>query len=50
MSNTKATPVQKHVTDFVLMTIGTLIMVVGIYFFKYTNNFSTGGVSGISVI
>ena len=32
------------------MTLGTVIMVIGIYFFKYTNNFSTGGVSGMSVI
>ncbi len=36
--------------DVGLMTLGTVIMVIGIYFFKYTNNFSTGGVSGISVI
>ena len=33
-----------------LMTLGDCIMVVGIYFFKYPNNFSTGGVSGITVI
>lgn len=33
-----------------MMTLGSLIMVVGIYFFKYPNHFSTGGVSGISVI
>ena len=33
-----------------LMTLGTVIMVVGIYFFKYPNHFSTGGVSGMSVI
>ncbi len=37
-------------TEFLLMTLGTVIMVIGIYFFKYTNNFSTGGVSGMSVI
>lgn len=36
--------------DWLMMTVGTLIMVVGIYFFKYPNHFSTGGVSGISVI
>ncbi len=33
-----------------LMTLGDCIMVIGIYFFKYPNNFSTGGVSGITVI
>ena len=31
-------------------TGGTLITVTGIYFFKFPNNFSTGGVSGISLI
>ena len=35
---------------FALLTGGTLITVTGIYFFKFPNNFSTGGVSGISLI
>ena len=33
-----------------IMTLGDIVMVIGIYFFKFPNNFSTGGVSGISVI
>ncbi|MBR5345142.1 MAG: YitT family protein [Clostridia bacterium] len=36
--------------DLALLTLGDVIMVIGIYFFKYPNHFSTGGVSGISVI
>lgn len=32
------------------LNFGILLMAVGIYFFKATNNFATGGVSGISVI
>ena len=32
------------------LNLGILLMSVGIYFFKTTNNFATGGVSGISVI
>lgn len=32
------------------MTAGTLMMSVGIYFFKIPNGFSTGGVSGIGTI
>lgn len=36
--------------EYLLMTLGTVIMVLGIYFFKFPNHFSTGGVSGISVI
>lgn len=35
---------------FLQMTGGTLLFTIGIYFFKFPNNFSTGGVSGISVI
>ncbi len=35
---------------FSLITLGTLLMVVGIYFFKFPNKFSTGGVSGISTV
>ena len=42
--------IRKTAHDYLIMTADTLLMVVGIYFFKYTNNFSTGGVSGISVI
>ena len=36
--------------DFLLMTLGTLLIVAGVYFFKFPNNFSTGGVSGIAII
>lgn len=36
--------------ELILLTIGTLLVAVGIYFFKFPNNFSTGGVSGIAVI
>ena len=32
------------------LNLGILLMSVGIYFFKTTNNFATGGVSGLSVL
>ena len=32
------------------ITAGILIMTVGIYFFKFPNHFSTGGVTGIAII
>ncbi|MBR6028872.1 MAG: YitT family protein [Clostridia bacterium] len=41
---------KENLKEFGLMTAGTVIMVIGIYFFKYPNHFSTGGVSGMSVI
>lgn len=36
--------------SFFMLTLGTALMSSGIYFFKFPNNFSTGGVSGISVL
>lgn len=36
--------------DALYLTLGGLLTAIGIYFFKFPNNFSTGGVSGISVI
>ena len=41
---------QKLLKEYALLTFATLLMVAGIYFFKFPNHFSTGGVSGISVI
>ncbi len=38
------------IKDFVLMNAGTLMVAVGVYFFKFPNHFSTGGVSGLSII
>ncbi len=36
--------------DIFWMTVAIEIMVIGIYFFKFPNNFSFGGVTGIAVI
>ena len=36
--------------EWFLITFGTVLMTLGIYFFKFPNHFSTGGVSGISII
>lgn len=36
--------------DFGIINAGVLLMSIGVYFFKMTNGFSTGGVSGISII
>ncbi len=36
--------------DYVLLTLGSLLIAVGVYFFKFPNHFSTGGVSGLSII
>ena len=41
---------KETVKEWLLITAGILIMCVGVYFFKFPNNFSTGGVTGISLI
>lgn len=33
-----------------LMTASTLIMAVGVYFFKFANNFTFGGITGLAVL
>ena len=50
MTTDQSTSLRQLVRTYLLLTLGTLLMVVGIYFFKFPNHFSTGGVSGISVI
>ncbi|MBE6906707.1 YitT family protein [Marasmitruncus massiliensis] len=35
---------------FFLLTVSTLVMAVGIYFFKFPNHFSFGGVTGLAVV
>lgn len=36
--------------EFFWLTVSVLIMVVGTYFFKFPNNFSFGGVTGLAVV
>ena len=36
--------------EWLYITAGILIMTVGIYFFKFPNHFSTGGVTGIAIV
>ena len=38
------------ILDFFWITLGTWMTAVGIYFFKFPNHFSTGGISGLSII
>lgn len=36
--------------EFWMMSLGTALVSVGVYFFKFPNHFSMGGVSGLSVL
>ena len=40
----------KKTKNFLMMTSGSLLLAMGVYFFKIPNGFSTGGVSGIGTI
>ena len=40
----------KLLKDYFLITLGTLLLTCGVYFFKIPNGFSTGGVSGIGTL
>lgn len=37
-------------SEYIILTIATLILVIGVYLFKFPNNFSFGGVTGLAVI
>lgn len=39
----------KTLKSYLLITLGTVLMAVGVYFFEFTNNFSTGGTSGLAM-
>ena len=38
------------IKDFLVLTVSSLVLAVGIYFFEFLNGFTTGGISGVSVI
>jgi len=40
----------QHIWEFFLLTAGTIMVSVGVYFFKFPNHFTIGGVSGISML
>ncbi|MDE5766763.1 MAG: YitT family protein [Clostridia bacterium] len=39
-----------EIVSYLIMTVGTILVAAGVYFFKAPNHFATGGVSGISII
>ena len=46
----KAPDVKKTVGEYLWITIGVLLVAIGVYFFKFPNNISTGGVTGLAVV
>lgn len=43
-------PVARNVAEYTLITVSIWVMVLGIYFFKFPNNFAFGGVTGFSTV
>lgn len=44
------TSIKQIMKEYALITVGTLLVVIGVYFFKFPNNFSIGGVTGAAII
>ena len=42
--------VPKRVMEYIVITFAVILMDVGIYVFKFPNNFSFGGVTGFSSV
>lgn len=41
---------KQKLKHFAALTFSTLVMAVGIYFFKFSNNFTFGGITGLAVL
>lgn len=41
---------KETIRDYLILTVATTILVIGVYVFKFPNNFSFGGVTGMAVI
>jgi uncharacterized membrane-anchored protein YitT (DUF2179 family) len=42
--------IKQKIKEYLLITIGVLLVVAGVYFFKFPNNFCIGGVTGIAIL
>ncbi|MBR5649748.1 YitT family protein [Pseudobutyrivibrio sp.] len=41
---------KQQIYEYIMFTVASIVMVIGIYFFKFPNHFSFGGVSGLSIV
>ncbi len=44
------TPVQKIAFEYMLLTVASILIAISTWLFKYPNNFSFGGVTGMSIV
>lgn len=41
---------KRNLFEYTIITLSTLLLVIGVYIFKFPNNFSFGGVTGLAVV
>lgn len=41
---------KQTIFEYILLTVATTILVIGVYVFKFPNNFSFGGVTGLAIV
>lgn len=46
----KQNTIWTKVREYLLITLGVELVVMGVYFFKFPNNFSIGGVTGLAIL
>ena len=46
----KESPLPSFLREYGILTLAVMVLDVGVYFFKFPNNFSFGGVTGISIV
>ena len=42
--------IRRSLTEYFWVTLGAVLVAAGVYFFKFPNNFTFGGVSGLCVV
>ncbi|MBP3494786.1 MAG: YitT family protein [Clostridia bacterium] len=50
VSQTRGAKALRFIWSYFIITLGTLFVAIGVYFFKFPNHFTVGGVSSLSVI
>ena len=41
---------KKEIVEYLILTLATVVLVIGVYFFKFPNAFSFGGVTGMAIV
>jgi uncharacterized membrane-anchored protein YitT (DUF2179 family) len=41
---------KKNLSEWMMLNVGAFLVAAGVYFFKFPNHFTTGGVSGMSIL